>query len=75
MPPRGPQMTEPRIGESGILIVETEPPGATVTIDGAQRSEKPGVVSLAAGVHSLVVQDDKHRRVRQQVEVAPAASR
>lgn len=74
VPPRGPQMTEPRIGESGILIVETEPPGATVTIDGAQRSEKtPASYLLAAGVHSLVVQDDKHRRVRQQVEVAPGS--
>ncbi len=70
VPPRGPQMTEPRIGESGILIVETEPPGATVTIDGSLRSERtPASYLLAAGVHNLVVQDDKSRRVRQQVEV------
>lgn len=71
VPPRGPQLTEPRIGESGILIVETEPPGATVTIDGSMRSERtPASYLLAAGVHNLLVEDDRHHRVRQQVEVA-----
>ncbi len=70
VPPRGPQVTEPRIGESGILIVETEPPGATVTIDGNLQNERtPASYLLGAGLHNLIVQDDKNHRVRQQVEV------
>ena len=71
VPPRGPQTTDPRMGESGILIVETEPPGATVTIDGVPRSERtPASYLLAVGVHNLVVQDQAHHRVHQQVELA-----
>ncbi len=71
VPPRGPQVTEPRISESGILVVETEPPGASVTIDGILRSERtPASYLLASGVHDLIVSDESRRRVRQKVEVA-----
>lgn len=69
-PPRGPQETDRPAASSGILVVETEPPGAQVAIDGVPRIERtPASYLLAAGVHSLVVRGRGYRPLRQQIEV------
>lgn len=69
-PPRGPQETDRPAASSGILVVETEPPGAQVAIDSVPRIERtPASYLLAAGVHNLVVRGHGYRALRQQVEV------
>jgi hypothetical protein len=73
-PPRGPQDTDRPVASSGILVVETEPPGAQVSIDNVPRVERtPASYLLAAGVHSLVVRGAGYRPLRQQIEI-PAGS-
>jgi len=70
--PRSSLQVQPSLSESGILVVETEPAGAAVTIDGERRSERtPASFLLRAGVHELLVEDDKQHRVTQHVEVSP----
>ena len=69
-PPRGPQETDRPVASSGILVVETEPPGAQVAIDNVSRIERtPASYLLASGVHSLVVRGRGYRALRQQIEV------
>lgn len=69
-PPRGPQDTDRPAPSSGILVVETEPVGAQVTIDNIARPERtPASYLLSAGVHSMVVRGRGYRPLRQQIEV------
>ncbi len=42
-------------GSSGTLRVETDPPGAEVTVDGTVRGTTPVALSTAAGSHQVVV--------------------
>jgi hypothetical protein len=48
----------PRAGE-GELVVQSRPPGATVSIDGSKRGVTPLTVSLKSGAHVLEVQIGK----------------
>ena len=49
---------EPRAGE-GELVVESRPPGARVSIDGAERGVTPVTLRLPSGAHVLEVQVGK----------------
>ena len=71
-PPRGPQEVARPTPTSGILTIETEPPGAKVSIDGSRQNEAtPASYLLAVGVHNLVVEGAGYRPLRQQVEIRP----
>lgn len=71
-PPRGPQEVARPTPTSGILTIETEPPGAKVSIDGTRQNEAtPASYLLAVGVHNLVVEGAGYRPLRQQVEIRP----
>lgn len=71
-PPRGPQEVARPTPTSGILTIETDPPGARVTVDGIRQNEAtPASYLLAVGVHNIVVAGNGYRPLRQQVEIQP----
>jgi hypothetical protein len=54
----------------GSLLVQSDPPGARVTIDGVDRGPAPAqVAGLAPGEHDVVVQADGGPPVRQKVKI------
>lgn len=70
-PPLGPQSTD-RPSASGMLVLETDPPGAEVVIDGHVQIERtPASYLLAAGVHSLEVRGSGYKSLRQSAEILP----
>ena len=56
----------------GVLTVETQPPGATVIIDGTVRGVTPVTLSLNPGAHSMMVGSNGDERVVP-VNIAPGA--
>lgn len=71
-PPRGPQEVARPTPTSGILTIETDPPGARVTVDGTRQNEAtPASYLLAVGVHNIIVAGEGYRPLRQQVEIQP----
>lgn len=70
-PPTGPQETA-RPTSSGMLVLETDPPGADIMIDKMPRSERtPASLLLAAGVHELTVSGRGYRTLRRPIEIPP----
>jgi hypothetical protein len=47
---------------TGTLAVETNPPGAQVTVDGEQRGQTPVSLSLKPGAHTLIIRGDGEPR-------------
>ena len=71
-PPTGPQDTE-RQTQSGMLLLETDPPGAQITIDKLERNERtPASLLLGAGVHAVLVEGTGYRPLRRPVEILPS---
>ncbi len=71
-PPTGPQETS-RPTASGMLVLETDPPGAQITIDRELRNERtPASLLLGAGVHNLLVEGLGYQPLRRPVEILPA---
>lgn len=70
-PPSGPQETD-RPAASGVLALETDPPGAQISIDKVARQERtPASLLLGAGVHAVVVEGPGYRPLRRPVEILP----
>jgi hypothetical protein len=68
-PPTGPQEPD-RPPTSGMLVLETDPPGARVTIDKQIRNERtPASLLLGSGVHEVVVEGPGYRALRRTVEL------
>ena len=60
----------PETPSTGSLLVQSEPAGARVTVDGADRGPAPvSVADLAPGEHDVVVQADGGPPVRQRVVI------
>jgi hypothetical protein len=70
---RGPASPITRTGE---LFVDSDPPGASVSVDGEFRGETPLGVTTSGGAapHTVLVSLDGFRPVEQQVTVAPGGS-
>ena len=56
----------------GVLTVETQPPGAAVTVDGTVRGVTPVTLSLNPGAHSMTVGGNGDERVVP-LNIAPGA--
>lgn len=70
-PPVGPQETD-RATEGGILALETDPPGALITVDKVGRNERtPASLLLGAGVHAVQVEGPGYKPLRRPVEILP----
>jgi hypothetical protein len=70
-PPTGPQETD-RPSESGMLVLETDPPGAEISIDKAPRQERtPASLLLGVGVHEVTVSGPGYKSLRRPVEILP----
>jgi hypothetical protein len=68
-PPKGPQETQ-RPAESGMLSLETDPPGARIFIDKAERSERtPATLLLGPGIHDLMLDGAGYEVQRHKVEI------
>jgi PEGA domain len=60
----------PETPSVGSLLVQSDPPGARVTIDGVDRGPAPAnVTGLAPGEHDVVLQGDGGPAVRQKVMI------
>jgi PEGA domain len=60
----------PETPSVGSLLVQSDPPGARVTIDGVDRGPAPAsVAGLTPGEHDVVVQGDGGTPVRQKVSI------
>lgn len=71
-PPTGPQETA-RPTSSGMLVLETDPPGADISIDKEPRAERtPASLLLAAGVHELTVMGRGYRTLKRPIEIPPS---
>ena len=69
-PPKGPQETQ-RPAESGMLSLETDPPGARIVIDRVERSERtPATLLLGPGIHDLMIEGAGYEVQRHKVEVS-----
>lgn len=69
-PPKGPQETQ-RPAASGMLSLETDPPGARIFIDRVERSERtPATLLLGPGIHDLVLDGAGYEVQRHKVEVS-----
>lgn len=69
-PPKGPQETQ-RPAESGMLSLETDPPGARIFIDRVERNERtPATLLLGPGIHDLVIDGAGYEVQRHKVEVS-----
>jgi tetratricopeptide (TPR) repeat protein len=55
--------------------IETDPPGATLLIDGAEAGASPARLRLSIGGHDVVASADGHEVARQRIEVAPDGPR
>jgi tetratricopeptide (TPR) repeat protein len=68
---------EERLARAGVqvLVVYSEPPGASVAVDGLPRGTAPVHVVLQPGSYALAVSLEGHERVTQKVELAPGGSR
>jgi serine/threonine-protein kinase len=65
--PKESELTVAMEAMTGTVMVKSEPPGGTITIDGQPRAEKtPALIKLAAGPHRLEV---SHEGYRNYVEV------
>jgi len=63
------------VESDGLLIVETTPPGASVTVAGQFRGRTPLELSLAPrGRHTLKISKAGYESIERQVKVDPAAS-
>ncbi len=70
-PPVGPQETD-RQQASGILVLETDPPGAEINIDKQARTERtPASLLLGPGVHAVQVAGPGYKPLRRPVEILP----
>lgn len=49
------------------LTIESQPPGATLTVDGMERGATPVTVALEPGVHTLLVEHRHHPRQLEQI--------
>ncbi|HYP12879.1 MAG TPA: protein kinase [Bryobacteraceae bacterium] len=59
---------------TGTLLVSSDPPGATIVINGKERPEKtPAMLNLPTGTHSIEVEKDGRREGRQ-VQVRDSVS-
>ncbi len=58
-----------------IITIETLPPGATLTVDGAPAGTGPARVSLPPGSHEVFARAPGHLPTRTEVVVAPAQPR
>lgn len=67
---------EARLGAAGAqqLIVNTEPPGAEVQVDGQLRGKTPFSVTLPLGSHQLAATLADHEPERREVELSPDRS-
>ena len=69
-PPKGPQ-EQKRPAESGMLSVETDPPGAHILIDRVERSERtPATLLLGPGIHDLQLDGAGYEVLHHKVEVS-----
>jgi hypothetical protein len=60
----------PETPSTGSLLVQSEPAGARITVDGADRGPAPvSVADLAPGEHEIVLQADGGPPVRQRVVI------
>ena len=56
--------------EPVLLVIESEPPGASVTMDGERHGKTPAVIDgLAAGRHNLVLEKDGYERLVRQLHL------
>jgi len=71
-PTVAPTSTPPPVAVEGTLHVETQPPGATVTVDGVVRGVSPVDVSgLAIGTHEVKIDQKGFAAEVQAVEISP----
>ena len=51
---------------SGTLVVRSEPRGASIMVDGQNRSEKtPAMITLPTGRHNIEIVQDNHRETHE----------
>jgi hypothetical protein len=58
-------------GDSARLIVHSEPPGASVTVDGRAAGETPTTVDLSAGTYDVAVAAAGHAQTHKKVVLDP----
>lgn len=69
------QWSHPQAAENAVLVIESEPAGAAVSIDGVRKSERtPATFLLSAGVHNLLLEDEHQLQHQQTVEVRPGVT-
>jgi hypothetical protein len=67
-------MSSATAASNGTLVVETNPPGADVVVDGAPRGQTPLTLPLKPGPHTVVVRRDGEPRTLPVTIVAGATS-
>ncbi|MCC6364187.1 MAG: protein kinase [Bryobacterales bacterium] len=54
----------------GTVVIHTTPPGATIFIDGRERTERtPAQITLAAGAHKLALEKEGFHRQEQDIDI------
>ncbi len=68
---------EGRLASAGVqvLLVYTDPPGASLSLDGQERGKTPLHAVLAPGSYALALELDGYASVKEQVELSRTASR
>jgi len=68
---------EARLASAGVqvLLVYTDPPGASLSLDGQERGKTPLHAVLAPGSYALAVTLDGHAPLQEEVELSRSASR
>lgn len=69
-----PSVAAPATGETGRLVVETQPPGALVFIEGAPRGKTPLDIELPVGRHLLSLQHAGHYYTPKMIEISAGQS-
>jgi len=57
---------------SGLISIVTDPPKATVTIDGRVVGETPLVVELTAGTHRVVIRKEGYQPIEREIFADPS---
>lgn len=68
----GAMIAAPAARPTGVLVVSTDPSGATVTVDGQQRGVSPlTIADLQPGVHRIVIGKPGYLENSSEIDVAP----
>ncbi|MCL5037861.1 MAG: PEGA domain-containing protein [Chloroflexi bacterium] len=71
-PPRevfAPPVPSPKTPEFGSLIIRTEPPGATIAIDGQPIAKTPDTLEIESGKHKITLTRDGYAKIDKSIEI------